>query len=218
MRRAGILVCLLLALGSTATSAAERSPRLERLALTPADNRLAAGAQVRKSDLAGIPPGWLPLSTTPDNAAPVCSWQDYAAYTLTGRAEADFQPTKVGHAGFVGSSVDILATPADANGKFTVDTHPGTGACEAEALRKAFGSSLKTTSARQLKLDNLGDHAVGYAFAYEQPNGTPKRIYVTIIEFVEGRGIATLSTTDFDTNGSMATRLTLAHLIDKRLS
>ena len=99
-----------------------------------------------------------------------------------------------------------------------MDTHPGTAACEAEALRKAFGSSLNTTSARQLKLDNLGDHAVGYAFAYEQPNGTPKRIYVTNIEFVEGRGIATLSTTDFDTNGSMATRLMLAHLIDKRLS
>ena len=71
-----------------------------------------------------------------------------------------------------------------------MDTHPGTAACEAEALRKAFGSSLKTTSARQLKLDDLGDQAVGYAFTYEQPSGTPKRIYVTIIEFVEGRGIA----------------------------
>ena len=110
MRRAGILVCLLLAVGSTAASAAARSPRLEHLALTPADNRIAAGAQVRKSDLTGIPPGWLPLSTTPDNSAPVCSWQNYAPYTLTGRAEADFQPTKVGHAGFVGSSIDILAT------------------------------------------------------------------------------------------------------------
>ena len=73
MRRAGILVCLLLAVGSTATSAAARSPRLERLALTPADNRLAAGAQVRKSDLAGIPPGWLPSRprpTTPRRSAP----------------------------------------------------------------------------------------------------------------------------------------------------
>ena len=217
MWSAGILVCLLLALETTGTAVAARSPRLEHLALTPADNRLAAAAQVRKSDLAGIPPGWLPLSTSPDNAAPVCSWQNYARYTLTGRAEADFQPTRVGHAGFVGSSVDILATPADAIGKFTVDTHPGTAACEAEALRKAFGRSFKTTSARRLKLDNLGDHVVGYAFAYEQPNGTPKRIYVTIIEFVQGRGIATLSTTDFDSDGSMGTRLTLAHLIDNRL-
>jgi len=218
MRRAGILGCLLLlTVGATATSVAARSPRLEHLALTPADNRLAAGAQVRISDLAGIPPGWLPLSTIPDNTAPACPWQNYARYTLTGRAEADFQPTKVGHAGFVGSSVDILATPADAIGRFTVDTHPGTAACEAEALRKALGKSLKTISAQQLKLDNLGDHAVGYAFAYEQPKGTPKRIYITIIEFVEGRGIATLSTTDFDSDGSMTTRLTLAHLIDRRL-
>jgi hypothetical protein len=179
--------------------------------------RLASGALIGKSDLAGIPPGWLHLSTTPDNAAPACPWQDYANYTVTGRGEADFQPTKVGHAAFVGSSVDILATPADAIGTFTIDTHPGTAACKAEALRKAFGTSLKTTSARRLAIAHLGDHAVRYAFTYEQPNGTPKRIYVTIIEFVRGRGVATLSTTDFDAPGDMATRLKLARLIDERL-
>jgi hypothetical protein len=185
--------------------------------LTPSDTRLAKAALLRKADLANVAPGWLPLSTTPDNSAPVCSWQDYSGLTLTGRGEADFQPTKVGRAGFVGSSVDIFSTSSDALGKFTVDTHPGTVACDSEALRKALGPKLKTTGARRFAIPGLGDHAVGYEFVYEQPKGTPRRIYIHILEFARGRGVAVLSTTDFNGPGDTATRLELAHLIDQRL-
>jgi hypothetical protein len=217
MGRVGVLVGAVFVLVAFASSAAARSPRLERLSLTPADTRLAKVALLRKADLANMAPGWLPLSTTPDNSAPVCSWQDYSRFTLTGRGEADFQPTKVGRAGFIGSSVDIYATSADALGKFTVDTHPGTVACEAEALRKALGPTLKTTSARRFAVASLGDHAVGYEFVYEQPKGTPKRIYIHILEFARGRGVGVLSTTDFNAPGDTGTRLALARLIDARL-
>jgi hypothetical protein len=216
--RAGLLVGFLFAVGALASTASARSPKLERLALTPPDMRLASAALLRKADFAGIKPGWSALQTTPDNSAPICPWQNYSKYTLTGRGEADFQPTKVGRAGFVGSTVDILATPADAIGKFTNDSHPGTAACEGEALRKALGGSkLKTISERQLASPSIGEHAVAYEFAYLQPAGTPKRIYIHVIEFVRGRAVGAVLTTDFDAPGAMATRLRLARLIDGRL-
>ncbi len=217
MGRVGVLVGAVFALVAFASSAAARSPRLERLSPTPADTRLAKAALLRKDDLSNVAPGWLPLSTIPDNSAPVCPWQDYSRFTLTGRGEADFQPTKVGRAGFIGSSVDIYSTSSDALGKFTVDIHPGTAACEAEALRKALGPNLKTTSSRRFTITSVGDRAVGYEFVYEQPKGTPKRIYIHILEFARGRGVAVLDTTDFDAPGSTATRLALARLIDARL-
>src|ERR1019366_2510364 len=145
-----------------ASPAAAQDPRLEHLALNKADMRRASGALLRQSDLSGVPPGWRPLATVPDSDQLVCPWQNYSRYTLTGRGEADFQPTKIGNAGFFGSRVDVLATTRDAVGKFDVDTHPGTVACEAEALRKAFGAQLKTVSARQLPSPNVGEHAVVY--------------------------------------------------------
>src|SRR4051794_19746307 len=120
-------------LGLSASSANARDPRLEHLDLSHADMQRDSAALLRRSDLKAVPPGWRPLMTQPDNSAPICPWQDYSSYTLTGRGEADFQPTKIGEAGFVGSSVYIYATPADAVGKFTVDIHPGTVSCEAEA-------------------------------------------------------------------------------------
>jgi hypothetical protein len=217
MRCVGVCLVAASALVVFVTTAAAGSPKLERLALTRADMRLASSALLRRSDLSGVMPGWLPLQTVPDNSAPVCAWQNYSRYTLTGRGEADFQPTKVGHAGFVGSSVDIFATSRDALGKFAVDTHPGTVTCESEALRKALGARLTTSSARELASPKLGERAVAYEFVYEQPSGTPKRIFVDIIEFVRGRGVAVLSTTDFDAPGDTATRLRLAGLIDERL-
>jgi hypothetical protein len=164
-----------------------------------------------------VPPGWRPLATVPDSDQLVCPWQNYSRYTLTGRGEADFQPTKIGNAGFFGSRVDVLATTRDAVGKFDVDTHPGTAACEAEALRKAFGAQLKTVSARQLPSPNLGEHAVVYQFVYEQAKASPRTIYVTIIEFLRGRGVAVLNTTNFDAPGNETTRVALARLIDGRL-
>lgn len=217
LRRFALMAVGSLALVTVASPAAARSPRLERLALDRSDMHRAASALLRRSDLAGIPPGWRPLSTTPDDSAPICPWQDYSRYTLTGRGEADFQPTKVGSAGFVGSSVEVLATSDEASGRFGADTHAGTVSCEAEALRKAFGSQLETASARQLASPKLGDHAFAYEFVYEQPKGTPKRIYVNIIEFVRGREVAVLDTTNFDAPGSQATRVALARAIDQRL-
>jgi hypothetical protein len=217
MRWVVVFLVASVALVGFAISASAGTPKLERLALNRADMRLAAAALLRRADLAGVTPGWRPLSTVPDNSAPVCAWQNYSRYTLTGRGEADFQPAKLGHAGFVGSSVDIFATFRDALGKFTVDTHPGTATCEAEALRKAFGAGLTTISARELARPKLGDRAVAYEFVYEQASGTPKRIFIHIIEFVRGRGVGVLSTTDFDAPGDMATRLRLAGLIDTRL-
>jgi hypothetical protein len=216
MRVSSWLLVGVAALAMTAPVAA-RNPRLERLSLSSADMRSAAAGLLRQADLANVPPGWRSLSTTPDNGEPVCAWQNYSAYTLTGRAVGDFQPVKVGDAGFIGSSVDVYRSAADALGKFTVDLHPGTASCEGEALRKAFGATLKTVSARQLQISTLGEHAVGYEFVYAQAKRSPSRIFVDLIEFVRGRDVALLETTSFNKAGNTATRLSLARIIDGRL-
>jgi hypothetical protein len=199
-----------------ASALAARSPRLERLALNAADTRLAAGAVLRRADLAGVPPGWRPLATTPDDSAPVCPWQDYSHFTVTGRAQAGFQAAVVGGSGYVGSTVEIYASAADAEGRFDVDVHPGTAGCESQALRQAFGASLKIVGARRIAMPGLGERATSFRFVYAQTK-EPKRIYVNVIELVRGRGVAVLDTTNFDTAGSSATRLALARVVDRRL-
>ena len=200
-----------------AASAAARNPRLEQIALNRADGRFASAALLRQVDLVGVSPGWRRLTTIPGDAGPICPWQNYSAYTVTGRAEADFQPVTVGDSGFIGSSVDLFASTGDALGKFTMDTHPGTASCEGEALRKAFGSRLNTASARRLPAPRLGVHAAAYEFVYSQSNRTPARIYVDIVEFVRGRAIGLLETTNFNRPGDSAGRLRLARLIEERL-
>jgi hypothetical protein len=217
MKGPGAIVVIGATLVALASPAAAQGSRLLHLALNQADMRRASGALLRQSDLSGVRPGWRPLETEPDSDQLICPWQNYSRYTLTGHGEADFQPTKLGNAGFVGSRVDILATTRDAAGKFGVDTHPGTVACEAEAIRKALGAQLKTVLARQLPSPNVGEHAVVYRFVYEQAKRTPKRIYLTIIEFLRGRGVGVLSTTDFDAPGDETTRVILARLMDARL-
>jgi type II secretory pathway pseudopilin PulG len=200
-----------------ALPAAARSPRLERLALTQLDTSSARAAVLRLGDLTGIPPGWLPLTTTLAETAPVCPWQDYSQLTITGRAKADFQPLKVGRAGFIGSEVDVFASPGDATSKLAIDGHKGTAACEGEALRKALGPGLHTARAVELSAPSVGQRALAYEFVYMQSGVGPHTIYVDQIEFVRGAAIAVLSTTTFERAGDAATRLALAHVIDGRL-
>ena len=197
-------------------SAASRSPRLERLALNAADMQTARAALLRASDLAGVPPGWRPLETTPDDSAPPCPWQDYSRLTLSGRAQAGFQAAKVGASGYVGSTIDIYASRAQAQAKFEIDTHAGTVSCEAEALRKAFGSTLTTVAARQVAIRGVGERGTSFQFVYSQTK-EPRRIFVDVIELVRGRGVATVDMTNFDSSGSAATRLALVHAVDGRL-
>jgi hypothetical protein len=212
-----VAAALAVAALSASGAAAARSPRLEHLALNASDTHMAAAALLRRSDLAGVPPGWRPLAATPDDSAPPCPWQEYSSLTLTGRAQNGFQATKLGGAGFVGSTVEIYSSAADAVGRFEVDTHAGTAGCEAEALRKALGTGLRTVAARRLTLPGLGSRATGFQFVYAQPN-EPKQIYVNVIEFVHGRGVAVIDTTNFDAPGRAATRLALARAVDRRLA
>ena len=83
--------------------------------------------------------------------------------------------------------------------------------------RKALGVKLKTVSARQLPSPNVGKRAVAYEFAYKQTKRSPKRIYLTIIEFLRGRGVAVLNTVNVDAPVDEAARVALAQLIDGRL-
>jgi hypothetical protein len=218
VRKLALLAVAGVALVAVGLAAAARSPRVEHLALVKGDVKLATAALLRESDLARVPPGWRPLSSSPDNSTPICPWQDYSALTLTGRGESGFEPKVVGGAGFVGSTVDIYSSVEGARGRFVIDTHPGTASCEAEALRKAFGAGLVTTEALQLTAPKAGERAVAYRFGFEQAGRAPKRIYVNLIEFVRGRAVAVIETTNFDTAGSGSTRLVLARLVDARLS
>ena len=137
-RRAALLGIVGLAM---AASAAARNPRLEQITLNRADSQVASAALLRQVDLAGVSPGWRPLTTIPGGGGPICPWQNYSAYTVTGRAESDFQPVTVGDSGFIGATVEVFASTGEALGKFTMDTHPGTAQCEGEALRQASAHS-----------------------------------------------------------------------------
>jgi hypothetical protein len=63
----------------------------------------------------------------------------------------------------------------------------------------------------------VGKRAVAHEFVYEQAKRSPKRIYVTIIEFLRGRGVGVLNTMNFDAPGDETKRVALARLIDGRL-
>ena len=108
-------IALLLATALIAVSAADakpRNPRLEKLALNPADMALAKKAVVQRSDLVA---GWKGGAMTPDGSAPPdCKWMDYSAYTMTGRSDVRFTQ---GYS-LISASVQVFPNRAQALGDF----------------------------------------------------------------------------------------------------
>lgn len=195
-------ICAGLVLAATASG--DSSPRLQRLALTPRDTKIAKSATLRLSDLT---PGWKGGSGKPDNSPPDCN-KNFSAYTITGNAEADFTQ---GYAAIT-STIQLFPNKKQALGDFGVDTPPGIVACEGKTMSAASGKSAKLVSARQVAPPPVGDRAAAYDFA-ERVDGVT--FYVDAINFVRGRAYASLITLDPD--AALPGGTLLAKLMDKRL-
>jgi hypothetical protein len=165
----------------TLSAHAARDPPLEKLALRPADAALARKALVRVDDLAS---GWQggPIDR-PSGTPPDCPWQDYSAYTMTGRAGAVFAYPGAQ----LQSNVQVFATRAQALGDYAVDTRAGTAKCEGKRLAGAIGAGATLVSAREVPAPKVGDRATAYRWVIKVGANV---IYVAAIEFVRGRSIA----------------------------
>jgi len=187
-------------------AAAQRSPRLEKLALEPADMAKAKSATSRLADLTSAWQGGTVSAV--DSSAPDCAWQDYSAFTMTGRSEADFAQ---GPAEII-SIVQIFRTHAQALGDFAVDTRAGTAKCEAEIFQHAFGSTTSVVSATTVAAPKVGDTASAIQIVLK---AGPNRFYANVVEFVRDRAIAGLVTLSVDR--PLADRAALVRLMDERL-
>jgi len=191
--RALAVVLVVAAVGALAgTAAAARDPRLERLALRPADMTFARNAIVRPTDL-GVT--WTPRKTTSDGAAPPdCKGQDYSAYTITGQAQSQYD--REGRT--VLSRVEIYRSHRQALGDFAVDARPGTAACEGSAMRRdlaktAGGATVKLLSATRLRDPAVGQRSVAYRIVLGISNAkTSIKLYIDLLGFVRDRAIGSV--------------------------
>lgn len=185
---------------------AARSPRLERIALQGPDMKTAGAATVRLPDLVS---GWKGGRVKPNNdSSPDCSSQDFSRYTITGEAEADY------HHGvaLLISVANMYATSAESLGDFTIGTQAGTASCEGDAFRKAFGTSARLISAREVASPKVGEHAAAFEFVIKVGKTT---FYSQVIQFVRGRALGALIS--INPGHALAGSTTLARIMDERL-
>jgi len=203
VKRALLISSIGVALALTG-SASGSSPKLQKLALTPADTKIAKSATLRLSDLTH---GWKGGSAKPNNSAPDCK-KNFSAFTITGNAEADFTQ---GYAAIT-STIQLFPNRQQALGDFRVDTPPGIAACVGASLRKGLGASAKLVFARQVTPPRVGTHAAAYDFGVRVNGFT---FFIDVINFVRGRAYGSLITLDPD--AALPGSTLLATFMDKRL-
>jgi hypothetical protein len=181
------------AVGLVVTAAASaRNPRLEHLALRPADMDVARNAILRTGDLGS---GWTQRPAHPNpNAPPDCAFQDYSAFTITGRAQARFARDGA----LVVSRVEVYPTHGQVLGDFAVDARPRTAACEGEAVREQFaqqtgGGEVHLLSARQRAAPKVGQRATSMRIVLRLGSGAGSlKLWVDLIGFVRDRAVASV--------------------------
>jgi len=210
-----LLACLALAL-VVAAPAAARNPRLEHLALEPADMESARNAVLRASDLGK---GWTAtVENARDDSAPDCAFQDYSKFTITGEAQTRFSQSGAS----VVSRVEVYKSRADANGDFGVDTRPRTATCEGRAIRDGFakqapGMTVTLTSAKQLASPIVGERSVAFRIVLTlKQQARTLKLYIDLIGFVRDRAAASVVVVAPATPAKGAA--TLARVMDARLS
>ena len=188
----GLAVCALVVV---ATANAARDPRLETLALKPADVTLARAAAVRLSDLS---PGWKPAPLPPGGEqAPDCPdyRPDFSKFTITGQATSQFSAQS--GAASITSRTEVYATKEQARGDFTVSTLPPVARClgimfQRETAKAANGLTVKVLSAQRVAAPRLGDRSAAYRIVTELgQDGSPTTLkaYVDIAIVQRGRSV-----------------------------
>ncbi len=176
-----------------ATASAARDPRLERLALRPADGGLAKQAAVRFSDLG---PGWKSVRASASNQqAPDCPGYrpDFSRFTITGQTTSEFS-SQAGAASIV-SRAEVYATREDARDDFALSTLPPVARCLGIMLRReatsgAGGFTVRVLSSRRVADLRLGDRSATYRIVTELAQaGTRIQVYVDVAIVLRGRSI-----------------------------
>ena len=215
MRALPVALAVTAAVVLAGVASAARDPRLEQLALRPADMSLARSAIIRAGDLGA---GWRPRTTPAEDASPPdCKGTDYSPFTITGQAQTQFD-----HAGgSVLSRVEIYRSHRHALGDFAVDDRPGSAACEGNALRRdiarsARGVTVKLLSAKRLKRPAVGQRSLAYRFVVGiSGTRTNVKLYVDLVGFVRDRAIGSVLVVA--PAAPLAGATTLAQTIESRL-
>jgi hypothetical protein len=211
-----LLACLALAL-VVAAPAAARNPRLEHLALRPADMASARNAVLRAADLGS---GWTgTVENARDDSAPDCAFQDYSKFTITGQAQTRFSQQGAS----VVSRVEVYKSRADALGDFGVDTQPRTALCEGRAIRDGFakqaakGMTVTLTSAKRLAAPQVGERSVAFRIVLTiTQQARSLKLYIDLIGFVRDRAAASVVVVAPAKPAKGA--VSLARVMDARLS
>jgi hypothetical protein len=202
----GLLSAVIGAAILTAAAAGAQGPRNEKLALTPAGTALAKAASAQRSDLgAGWSGGAVPATSDP----PDCPWQDYSAFTLQGRADAQFLH---GDSALL-SEIAVFPDAGQAQGDIAVNAKPGTAACEGKAIAKSISPSAKVLVAKRVAAPAVGQRAVEYAFAIK---GSPATLNARVLFFTEGRVQARIGTISV-AGSSVPPIAKVAQAIDRRI-
>lgn len=183
------------ALTLVAATVAAPDPRAEKERLNPRDMTLARNELLTRSDLA---PGWRRTPSSPDDDEPTrCpGWNpDFSAFTITGKAKADFEHSRAGAS--ILSTVEVYATRRQAVGDFSTGAKPGLARCLRSLLDEAFsrqrGVEARVVSARMLGGPVIGERSATYRLvARVRAGGSPIPAYFDVHVFQRGRSIAVL--------------------------
>lgn len=212
MRRLALAAVALLALAFVAAASA-RDPRAEKLRLNAADTKAARAALLTVRDLQS---GFQRTKPSGDDSSLGCPGYrpDFSKYTITGKAESDFQHPA---GAWVTSEVEIYATHADATGDFRLGAKPQLATCFRRMLEKQVTDPTVTVgvlSSKMLAAPPLGERAARYSAVarFAGPARTLK-MYIDLYGFQKGRLIGfvmTMSVSQPIRDGANMARLMLS--------
>ena len=210
---------LVAVLAIVASALAAPDPRAEKERLNPRDTALARSGLLRPADLA---PGWQRTPSGPDDDEPTrCpGWSpDFSAFTITGKARADFEHARAGAA--ILSTVEVYPSNRQAIGDFRTGAKPGLTRCLRSLLNEGFrqggqGVQARVVSARMLRSPRIGDRSATYRLvARVRSAGTSVPAYFDLHVFQRGRSIGGLFFTG--TGVRVPDQLALARTVAGRL-
>lgn len=162
--------------------------------MNPRDIALARSSVLKLADFA---PGWRRRASAPDDNEPKrCpSWNpDFSAFTITGKATADFEDRQAGV--FILSAVKVYASTRQAVGYFRAGAKPGLARCIRSRASRRGGAGVKLTvvSSRMVPSPPVGDQSATYRLVARGHSGaTSVTLHYDFHYFQRGRSFASLA-------------------------
>jgi hypothetical protein len=213
MRRLSVFAtALAVALASVAAVHAAWSPRDPRERLTPADQRLAYAAVLRRSDLVAA---WrkVPDPYTGKRTNSCGGFNpDLTAFTVSGQADSYFTN---GMGGAIMSAVDVFATRRDARSVFRTTAKPALMRCFTEGSNDSSDSRITSTRVASERVPGA-ERATGYRLqGWMQGRAGRLTMHMHAVLFLKGRSIGVLFVST--AGAPLSDRLELAGLVARRM-